>query len=73
MRAEPHLLVVDREVRDAPPQLEQQLAGATVALVLLYGVGDGLLRQVVLQLEREHRKPLMKVTRSSASCVSSLL
>ena len=55
MRAEPHLLVIKGEVGDAPPQLEQQLTGVAVALVLLHGVGHGLLGQVVLQLEREHR------------------
>ena len=58
MRAEPHLLVIKGEVGDAPPQLEQHLTRAAVALVLLHGVGDGLLGQVVLQLEREHRKPV---------------
>ena len=43
---------------NAPPQLEQQFTRVAVALVLLHGVGDGLLGQVVLQLEREHRKPV---------------
>jgi hypothetical protein len=37
-----HLLVVDREVDRAPPELEEPLARVAVALVLLLGVGAAL-------------------------------
>ena len=55
VRAEPHLLVIKGEVGDAPPQLEQQLTRVAVALVLLHGIGDGLLGQVVLPAVGELR------------------
>jgi len=43
----PHFLVIHGKVDDAAPELEQQLAGIAVALVLLDGVLDGLLGEVV--------------------------
>ena len=54
--AEADLGVVDREVGDAAAELEQLLARVAVALVLLDGVVDRLLRQAVLQLERRDRQ-----------------
>ena len=54
MRAEPHLLVVDREVRHAATQLEQVFPRVAVSLVLLLGIGHSLLREAVLQLEGSH-------------------
>jgi hypothetical protein len=56
MGAEPHLMVIDRKVRDASAELEQFLAGISVALVLLDRVLDGLLGQAVLQLECRDRQ-----------------
>ena len=73
MRAEPHLVVVHREVHDAAPELEQHLARVAVALVLLDRVLDGLLGQAVLQLEGGDRQAVDEQARSSASCVSSRL
>ena len=58
MGAELHALVVDREVRHAPPEPEDQLARVAVALVLLDGLLDGLLGDVVLELEGRHRQPV---------------
>ena len=49
--AEADLLVIHREVCDAATELEEAFAGVTVALVLLNRIGNGLLGQVVLQLE----------------------
>ena len=54
--AEPHLVLVDREVRHAPAELEELLAGVAVLSVLPHGVVNGLLRQGVLQLEGEDRQ-----------------
>ena len=51
MREEANLVVVHREVDDAPAELEQFLASVAVAHVLLDRVLDCLLRQAVLQLE----------------------
>ena len=53
-----HLVLVHREVGHAAAQLEQLLARVAVVLVLLDGIGHGLLRQVVLQLEGEDRQPV---------------
>ena len=54
MRAESHLLVVNRKVRHTSAQPEEVLSLVAIALVLLLGVGHGLLRQAVLQLEGRH-------------------
>ena len=56
MRAEPHLVVVHREVRHAPAEFEELLARVAVALVLLHGVLDRLFGEAVLQLERGDRQ-----------------
>ena len=56
MRAEPHLVVVHREMRQAASQLEELLAWVAVALVLLHGVVHRLLGQAVLQLEGGDRQ-----------------
>ena len=56
MRAEAHVVFVHREVRDAPAELEELLAGVAVFLVLLDGIAHRLLRQVVLQLQGEDRQ-----------------
>ena len=56
MGTHPHLAVIDGEVDHAAPELEQALAGIAVALVLLDGVGDRLLGQAVLELERRDRQ-----------------
>ena len=58
LRAELDLSVVDGEVRKGALEPEDELLRVPVALVLLDGVGDGLLRQAVLQLERADRKPV---------------
>lgn len=58
MRAEAHLVLVDREVRDAAAELEQLLAQVAVTFVLLHGVVHRLLGQAVLQLEGGHRQPV---------------
>ena len=55
MRAEPHFVVVHREMRHRAAELEEFLAGVAVALVLLHGVLDRLLGEAVLQLERGDR------------------
>jgi hypothetical protein len=44
-------LVVDGEVDEAAFELEKEVAGVAVGLVLLDGVGDGLLGEAVLELE----------------------
>ena len=49
-----HPLVIDCKVRERTPEGEQQLLRVAVPLVLLHGIIDSLLRDVVLQLEREH-------------------
>ena len=46
-----HALVVDGEVDDAAAELKQALARVAVALVLLHSIVDGLLGEVVLELE----------------------
>ena len=51
MRAHLDFMVIHGEVHGAPPELEQELSRIAVALVLLLGVGNGLLGQVVLQFE----------------------
>ena len=51
-------LVVEGEVGDGPAEREQRLTGVPVALILLYRVLDRLVRDVVLQLEREDRKSI---------------
>ena len=56
MRAETHLVLVDREVRNASAELEQLLARIAVLAVLPHRIVDGLLRQVVLQLQGEDRQ-----------------
>src|SRR5438552_16506832 len=56
MSAELHLMVIHREMGDAPAELEQFLAGISVALVLLDRVLDCLLREAVLQLEGRDRQ-----------------
>ena len=56
MRAEAHLVIVHREVRDAAAELEELLARVAVALVLLNGVFDRLLGEAVLQLEGRDRQ-----------------
>ena len=58
MRAKPDLGLVDREVGDAAAELEQSLPRVAVALVLQLSVRDGLLREVVLQLEGADRQPV---------------
>ncbi len=58
MRAEPDALVVESEVRDGAAEGEQQLSRVTITLVLLHGIVHGLLGDVVLQLEGEHRQPV---------------
>ena len=56
--AEADLVVVDGEMHDAAPELEQPLARVAVALVLLHGILDRLLGQAVLQLEGGDRQPV---------------
>ena len=58
VRAEPHLVVVHREVRHRAAELEELLAGGAVALVLLHGVLDRLLGETVLQLEGGYRQTI---------------
>ena len=55
-RTEADLVVVDGEVRDTAPQLEELLPRIAVAAVLLDGVVDCLLGQAVLDLEGEDRQ-----------------
>ena len=56
VRAETHLVLVDREVRNASAELEQLLARIAVLAVLPHSIVHGLLRQVVLQLQGEDRQ-----------------
>ena len=56
--AELGLLVVEGEVDDAAPELKQLLARVAVAPVLLDRIVDGLLGEVVLQLEGRDRQPV---------------
>ena len=56
MRAEPHLVLIHREVRHAASELEEFLAGVAVALVLFHGVLNRLLGEAVFQLERGNRQ-----------------
>jgi len=56
VRAEPHLALVHREVRDTAAQLEQLLPRIAVRLVLPHRIIDRLLGEVVLQLKRENRQ-----------------
>ena len=56
--AELGLLVVEGEVDDAAPELKQLLARVAVAAVLLDRIVDGLLGEVVLQLEGRDRQPV---------------
>ena len=58
MRTEPHLVVVDGEVRQAASKLEQLFARVAVALVLLNRVFHRLLGEAVLELERGDRQPV---------------
>ena len=54
--AEPRLLVVQREVDGAPAEPEKVFLCASAGLVLLYGVGDGLSGEPVLQLHGGYGK-----------------
>ncbi len=56
MGGELDLVLVDREVRHAAPELEQLLARITVAHVLLHRARNGLLGEAVLQLEGGQRQ-----------------
>jgi hypothetical protein len=56
--AHAYLVVVYREVNHTAPKLEESLASITVPFVLLHRVGDRLLRQAVLQLERDDRQTI---------------
>ena len=56
LSAERGLRVIDCDVSHATPQLEQQLLWAARGLVLDDGVGQGLLGQRILQLERQYRQ-----------------
>ena len=58
MRAEAHFALVHGEVGDAPAQFEQLLPRIAVPPVLLDRIVDGLLGEVVLQFEGEHRQPV---------------
>ena len=58
LRAELHLVLVHRKVRQAAPQFEQPLPRVAVPLVLLHRVVHRLLRQAVLQFERRDRQPV---------------
>ena len=60
VRAHPDLLVVHGEMHEAASELEEQLPGVAVPLVLLDGVVEGLLGQAVLQLESGHRQAVDK-------------
>ncbi len=64
--AERGLRIIDRDVRHATAQLEQQLLRATRGLVLDDGVGQSLLGQRILQLKVNTGRPLMKITKSSS-------
>jgi len=54
--AEAHFQIVHREMHRAAAELEQQLARVAIVLVLQHGVGHGLARVVVLQLEGRQRQ-----------------
>ena len=54
--AEPHLVIVHGEMRQASADLEQPLTRVAVAAVLLDGVVHGLFGEAVLQLEGRHRQ-----------------
>jgi hypothetical protein len=54
--AELHLRIIDREVNHAAAGLEQFFSAVAVALVLLDGILDRLLRQAVLEFERGDRQ-----------------
>ena len=56
MRAEAHFALVHGEVGDAPAQFEQLLPRISVPPVLFDRIVDGLLGEVVLQFEGEHRQ-----------------
>ena len=58
VRAEVDLVLVDREVRHAAPELEEGLARVAVPLVLQDGVVEGLLGEAVLELEGEDGEPV---------------
>ena len=62
MGAEPHLVVVDGEMRQAASKLEELFARVAVALVLLDGVFHRLLGEAVLELERGDRQPVDEQT-----------
>ena len=66
--AEPHLLVVQGEVRQAPAEAEDQLARVAVPLVLLDGVVERLLGDVVLQLERGDGQPVDERRQVEGEC-----
>ena len=63
VRAEPHFVVVHREVRHRAAELEELLAGGAVTLVLLHRVLDRLLGEAVLQLEGEYRQTVDEETK----------
>ena len=56
VRAETRLVLVDRKVGHAPPELEEPLAGTAILAVLADSVVHGLFREAVLQLEGEDRQ-----------------
>jgi len=58
LRAELDLLIIDSEVRQAPPKLEQQLPRVAVTLVLLDRIVHRLVSQLILELKRCHRQAI---------------
>ncbi len=56
--AKPDFGIVDGEMRHAAAKLEDAARADRDPLVLLDGVGDGLLRETVLELEGRDRKPV---------------
>ena len=58
MSAKPNLVLVNRKVGHAAPELEEFLAGAAVFAILPYGVVHGLLGEVVLQFKGEDGQPV---------------
>ena len=74
VRAEPHLVVVHREVRHRAAELEELLAGGAVTLVLLHTASSTVcLVRLFFSSKVDTGRPLMKRPRSRARWVSSRL
>lgn len=57
-----HFVIIDGEMNDTAPELEELFARVTVAFVLFDGIGDGLLGEAVFELKGGNRQAVDEET-----------